>query len=362
MKKIIFLFLIIFVSSLNAQIIVNDTIKTEKSTKLQLGPLFNSDYTLNFSVLANLKALLKDRSTNPANHWGMVKYIDSAGKQIEIPIKVKVRGNFRRLSENCTFPPLLLDFDIKKNNKTIFKQQDKLKLVTHCLKNDYIMEEYLVYKIYNLITENSFKARFANVTYQDSLGKRETETRRAFLIEDEDDLAKRIGRKVYKNVRLRQNQLDTIQMATVSVFEYLIGNTDWSVPFLHNIKILNAESKMPIPVPYDFDHSGIVNARYASPAAELVEIVSVKQRLYRGFTYSPGVFQKVFDNFKSVRPQIIALYKDNKNLEPSYIKYVLKYLDDFYKTIDNPKSVARDFVGQGLKNMQAGGVQIKGLK
>ncbi len=204
MKILSCLLFIICIGTANAQNITEDSVKIEKSTKLHLGPLFKSDDTLNFTLLANMKTLLRDRGSNPSNHWGMVKYLDSSNEQIEIPIKLKVRGNFRRLSENCSFPPLLLDFDKKKDDKTIFKQQNKLKLVTHCLKNDYIMEEYLVYKIYSLITENSFKARIANVTYQDSLGKRDQETRPAFLIEDDDDLAKRIGRKAYKTVRLRQ--------------------------------------------------------------------------------------------------------------------------------------------------------------
>jgi hypothetical protein len=339
-----------------------DTTGTAKIKKIHLGPLFKSDDTLNFTVFANLKPLIKDRGDTPNNHWGIVKYSDSTGKQVELPIKIKVRGNFRRMAANCSFPPFLLDFDKKKKEKSIFKQQNKLKLVTHCLKNDYIMQEYLVYKIYNLITENSFKARIAHVTYLDSASKRDTETRLAFLIEDDDDLAKRIKAKAYKKVRLRHNQVDSLQMATVSVFEYLIGNTDWSVPFRHNIKLYYKEGQMPTPIPYDFDHSGIVNASYATPAPELEQITSVKQRLYRGFAYSPSIFKSVFDNFKNVKTDIYKLYTGNKSFEPSYIKYVTKYLDDFYKIIDNKRDVENYIVGQGLKNMEAGGVQIKGYK
>jgi hypothetical protein len=115
-----------------------------------------------------------------------------------------------------------------------------------------------------------------------------------------------------------------------------------------------------IPIPYDFDHSGIVNANYAKPAEQLVQIKTVRERLYRGFAYSDEVFQKVFDKFRTAKPAIYALYKDNAELDPNYIKSTLKYLDDFYDTIESPKAVKRVFVEQGLQNMEAGGVQIKG--
>lgn len=362
MKKILiaFLFLIPFFGI--CQSVNTDSTLTPKIKKVKFGPLFKNDDTLNFTVYANLKPLLKDRGDNPQNHWGTVKYINHKNKWVEIPIKVCVRGNFRRMTQNCTFPPLLLDFNKKKKGNSIFNKQNKLKLVTHCLKKDYIMEEYLVYKIYNLITENSFKTRIANVTYEDSAGKQGTQTRLAFLLEDDDDLAKRIQTKHLKNVKLRQNQVDTLKMATLSVFEYMIGNTDWSVPFQHNIKLYYKKGSKAIPIPYDFDHSGIVNAHYAKPAEQLTEIRSVRERLYRGFAYSPDIFQLVFERFKALKPDIYALYIDNQELEPNYIKSTLKYLDEFYDIIDNSKQVKREFIEQGLKNMGPGSIQIQGLK
>ena len=358
MRKTLAFWMLFFAFVANAQSLKTDSTLVPKLKKVKFGPLFKSDDTLIFTVFANLKPLLKDRGDDPKNHWGMVKYINHKNVLVNIPMKVKVRGNFRRMVQNCSFPPLLLDFSKKKKDKSIFKKQNKLKLVTHCLKNDYIMEEYLVYKIYNLITENSFKARIANVTYEDSSGKQASQTRLAFLIEDDEDLGKRIHTKLMKNVKLRQNQVDTLKMATVSVFEYLIGNTDWSVTFMHNIKLYQPKGKMPIPIPYDFDHSGIVDAHYAKPAEQLIEINSVRERLYRGYAYSPEVFSQVFEKFKAIKPQIYALYKDNIELESWYIKYTLKYLDDFYKDIENPKTVKRVFIEQGFKNMEAGGVQI----
>lgn len=330
-----------------------------KEEKNNFGTLFTSTDTLNISITTNLKTLLRDRGTKPIYHYGNVNYKTAKGKNVDLPIKIRVRGNFRKDPSNCFFPPLLLNFDKKNKGNSIFNQQNKLKLVTHCLQRDYIVKEELIYKIYNLLSESSFKSRLAMVTYIDSLGKKKPDLRPAFFIEDETILAKRLLAKPYQKVRLRQDQLDTLTMATISVFEFMIGNTDWSVPYQHNIKVFYKENAMPIPVPYDFDHSGLVNTSYANPAEEL-NLSSVKERLFRGIYFSPEILNKVFENFKNQKENIYKLYIGNTKLEPSYIKYATGYLDDFYEIIANERKVKNQIVEQGIKNTH-GGVVIKGL-
>lgn len=342
------------------QPVVGDTAKVEKISKF--GPLFKNEDIIQLKLITNLKTLQKDRGEKPVNHWGQLLYARKKKGYITIPIKLKVRGNFRRLTTNCVFPPLLLDLPMKKDKNSIFERQNRLKLVTHCQTDDYIFHEYMVYRMYNLITNYSFRARLAQVTYEDSTGKREPQTKYAFLIEDDDDLAKRNGAKIYNLKQTAMSSVDSLNMATVAVFEYLIGNTDWSVPFMHNIKLLakKGEKGYPIPVPYDFDHAGIVEAPYAQPAEQL-ELASVRDRLYRGITYSPEVLNQVFDKFRKAKPEIYALYETYPKLKPNYVKRTLRYLDEFYKTIDNPKEVKRVFVYGGGKG-KGTGVVIKGLK
>jgi hypothetical protein len=338
-----------------------DTTKTDttKSGK-HLGPLFKHDTMLVFTIVANMKPLLRDRGDKPIDHLAVLKYARKKKAPIDIPIKIKVRGNFRRQTANCEFPPLLIDIDKQKKKNSVFDYQNHLKLITHCVNEEYIFQEYMVYKIYNLLTDYSFKARLARVTYQDSAAKRPTETKMAFLLEDETDLAKRNSLKMYELKQLRAEQLDSLAMARLSVFEYLIGNTDWSVPFLHNIKLLTNGVSLPVPVPYDFDHSGIVAAKYAAPS-EALPIISVRERLYRGIAYPLPIFEQVFAQFRTLRPQIYALYENNSLLQPNYVKKTVKYLDEFYEVINNPKAVKREFVDVGTEN-QAGGAVIKGLK
>lgn len=334
------------------------TAAPKDTTKLHLGPLFKKDELLELTVVTNLKTLMKDRGEKPINHWAMIQYTTKKEKPVSLKIKVKVRGNFRKSPANCSFPPLLLDIPSKKDKNTIFERQNRLKLVTHCQNEEYIFQEYLVYKVFNLLSDYSFKARLAKVTYVDSAGKKEPQTRYAFLLEDENFLAKRNRAKLFKLKNTSMTRTDSLQMATVAVFEYLIGNTDWSVPYLHNIRLLYTPDDRLMPVPYDFDHSGIVEAKYARPP-ELLELSSVRERLYRGITYPPTLLQQVFDKFRQIKPQLYALYQENPALNPGYVKRTTRYLDDFYEVINDPKAVKKFFILGGGKDNA--GVVIKGL-
>lgn len=318
--------------------------------------LFNRSDELAFTLTAaNLRVLLKDRGERPVTHLATMTYSDEKGP-VNLPLTLKVRGNFRRNRANCPFPPLLIDLPKKKLKKTLFAHQNKLKLVTHCQVDEWVVREYLVYKLYNLLTDVSFRAQLARVTYADSLGKIAPETHWAFLLEDDDDLAKRNGAKISTLKQINMGYTDSLSTATVAVFEYMIGNTDWSLPFLHNIRLLDNGKNRLMPVPYDFDHSGIVGAAYARPAEQL-EISSVKERLYRGIAYPMPLFQQVFDRFNELKPQFYALYQNDSRLDKTYVKRTLRYLDEFYSLINKPSSAKAIF-----KPNDQSGTLIKGLK
>jgi hypothetical protein len=330
------------------------------STKLKAQPLFEADDIISFKLRANMRVLLKDRGDKPANHPAVLTY---GGDQnpVSLPVKLKVRGNFRRNTNNCSFPPLLVDFPKKKGKGTLFTNQNQLKLITHCQSDEYVVREYLLYQVYNLLSDLSFKARLAQVTYEDSTGKRPSQTKFAFLLEDDDSVAKRNGTTNIEKTKINMVFADSLIMATVAVFEYMIGNTDWSVPFLHNIKLVKREGYLhPIPIPYDFDHAGIVEAPYALPAEQL-NLQSVRERLYRGYSYPEALFRQVFDRFIAQKPKIYALYQQNPYLDKTYVKRTLSYLDDFYKQITNERMIQSQFIEQGLRN-QKNVLSIRGLK
>lgn len=329
------------------------------STKATPKSLFKADDVFDLKLKTNMPELLKDRGNVTASHSATIVYTGGKRKPFELPVKVSVRGNFRRDAHNCKFPPLLLDFAKKQVKKTPFERHDRLKLVTHCLSDEYVVREYLVYKMYNVLTDYSFRARLIRVTYEDATGKRAPDTKYAFFLEDETALARRNVATAVKLKQFNMASVDSLQMAMVAIFEYMIGNTDWSVPYLHNIRLLASKKRaMPRPVPYDFDHAGIVEATYAKPAEQL-EISSVRERLYRGQRYPEAILNKVFKKFKKHKASLYALYQNNPALDKSYVKRTLKYLDQFYELIDKPKQVKIVFLD---KSKNKDNVVIKGLK
>ena len=175
----------------------------------------------------------------------------------------------------------------------------------------------------------------ARVTYADSLGKRAPETHWAFLLEDDSDVTKRTNMQVSNLKQTNMAYADSVSMAMVTVFEYMIGNSDWSVPYLHNIRLFSNGQRGVLPVPYDFDYSGIMETSYAIPPEEL-GIASVRERIYRGLAYPMPIFEQVFSKFNQVKPQFYALYQTDNRLDKGYVKRTLKYLDEFYAVINKP--------------------------
>ena len=324
--------------------------------------LFDSDEILSITLKGNIRELLNDRADKPASHPVTLYYRDKDSNEVNIPVQMKTRGHFRKLKENCKYPPLQISFPADVDRlSVVFKGQTKLKLVMPCTGDDYVVREWLVYKIYNLLTPQSFKARLVRITLQDIKSKKQQGPFYGFLIENEKHMAERNKATVVEQ-KLRPEATKQDVFLTMAVFQYLIGNTDWSVQYLQNIKLLKTGSSAQlITVPYDFDHSGIVNAPYAQPAEELM-MKSVQERRYRGYCIKDmKLFEKPIALFYRSKSDIYNLYTKSNLLDEKYIKSITKYLDEFYATINDPKSWQKDFAYPCDKN-GTGNVVIKGLK
>jgi hypothetical protein len=333
-----------FLIVLLASIICSNILLAQNKTKTkkekdpdepQLGALFKSKEILNFDLLADFKKIKNDRGENTSKHKATVRLVNRSAKTVNIPITLKVRGKFRKATENCSFPPLLMDFDKKADHKAAFKSQNKLKLVTHCSSKSYNEREYLVYELYNIISDESFKARPAQINYIDSSNNK-TETYSAFLLEDAEDLGIRKNLKLLDNVRMQHRLIDTTNMAKLALFQFMIGNTDWSLPYMHNIEVYQKDSTTFYAIPYDFDHSGLVNANYANPNPEL-GITNVRERLYRSISFPKSTLDTVFEHYSTKKAEIIKLYAENKTIDDSYRKYAISYIESFYKELDKPQ-------------------------
>jgi hypothetical protein len=268
------------------------------------------------------------------------------GTAINDQILLEVRGHFRH--DYCYFPPLKLIF--KTNTSSALYPLKSLKLVSQCKGfgdyDQYLLKEFIIYKIYNLITDMSFRVRLLNLNLKDSSGKKKTVNDLAFLIEDIKDVAKRNNCKEWGSQPLNTESTNRRQMTIVAVFEYMIGNTDYGVSVNHNTKlIVNTGDSLSRPsvVPYDFDYSGLVNTEYAVPDEKL-EIENVRQRLYRGFPRTMDELNEVLDIFKKEKKSIYATINNFNLLTPASKRQMTSYLDEFYETINNPSDVKFTFI------------------
>lgn len=321
--------------------------------------LFDAEDVLQLKLSGNIRALFNDRENNSKYHPLLLTYKE-ADRDVSIPLKAKTRGNFRRARGNCSYPPLLLNFQKATNVKTLFQEQDKTKLVMPCRDDQYVIREYLVYKLYNLITPQSYKARLAKVVFYDSARNKETGNFYTFLLEEDEQMAKRNSTHILERKMVQGESTETETFLKMAVFQYMIGNTDWSVPYLHNIRLLSFDAQtIPSVVPYDFDHAGIVDAPYALPPEQL-ELRSTQDRRFRGYCITDmKTFDGVIATFNRLRKDIYSVYTSCPLLDSRYIGATSKFLDEFYNTINDPKKVKAAFSYPCQQRTQ---IMIRGLE
>jgi len=316
-------------------------------------PLFASHELLNITLRGDFKTILDDIGDERTEHTAMLEYVEN-GDTVVLNVKIMTRGNFRRDDDNCVFPPLKLNFIKKQVKGTLFDGMDKVKLVTHCRPNSkayrqYNIGEYLAYRIYNIITDTSFRVRPAIINYIDEPSGKKSQESNAFFIEPDDVLADRIGGKEYKKKYVFQDSTRYDHMTRLAIFQYLIGNTDWAVSTLHNIKLFQTDTAKPAyAIPYDFDWSGTVNTVYAKPLPRF-ELETVSDRLFRGYCRSMQEFKEQFEYFRAKKAEIYGLYEDYEPLGKRQRKDALNYFDDFYEIIDNDNLIQIDFLDRCLR-------------
>lgn len=342
-----------------AAVLLSVTVQGQDKIK---SSLFENEDILEFTLRGSLKKLLNNRSDQSPYYPMSLLFNNGKNNEQSIPVEAKTRGHSRKLLNNCSYPPLLLHFiksDQLKNS--MFSEQNKIKLVMPCKGDEYVVKEWLVYKLYNLLTPLSFKARLVKVKLEDTQKPKNIPSFYGILLEEEKQLAKRNDLvAISRNSNPRNTDKETFLL--MAVFEYLIGNTDWSVEFQQNIKLIAKDSvSIPFTVPYDFDNSGIVSAPYGKPAEEL-ELASVNERRYRGYCITDmKVFNETINKFNLLKKDIYQLYYNCKLLDSKSIKQTTAFLDKFYATINNSGAWQKYFSYPCDPN-GTGNVIIKGLK
>ena len=314
---------------------------------------FEEESTVNATLEMDLKDLLAKKAPDrflPAT----ISFTTKDGTTITEKIEASVRGNFRR--ETCFMPGLKLNFK-KDTNSSLYKFKE-LKLSNGCNTGDesgqLVVKEFLAYKMYNLLTDMSLRVRFMNVSFKDVSGKKKPYTQYAFLIEDVDEMAKRNNMVEIEGTQYNTEQTNRDQMTIVTLFEYLIANTDWSVPAYHNVKLIGPKDvtgTRPYVVAYDFDICGFVDPPYATIDEQLQEqISSVRERLNRGFPRTMEELKIAVKLYNDKKEKIIGMIKSNEYLSSKEKSKSVSYVEDFYKIINNDRDLQRIFVDGGRKN------------
>ncbi len=308
--------------------------------------LFSSETILRFSLETDLEALKKDRSEESEERPARILIMGSGGERVEVPLQVRTRGRFRLQENICSFPPIRLNLQKGEPRGTVFDGQDKLKLVTHC--HDWAsfeqnsLEEALVYRIYNQLTDVSFRVQMVEITYLDTGGKNDPLIRMGFLIEDEDAMAARVGGMILDVPGAPATDFEPEQMGMMFLFQYMIGNIDWSTANAQNLSVIRIGTDH-FAVPYDFDWSGLVDAPYVGPSP-LTERLhdSVRERLYLGTCWDLIDFQGVLALFEEKKEAILSTIQTLPGLTDSNISSASEYIEEFFELISDPVRAERD--------------------
>ncbi|MCO4810797.1 MAG: hypothetical protein KC572_04290 [Gammaproteobacteria bacterium] len=319
--------------------------------KQEPDPLFRSDEILSMTITAPLTTLVRER---PKDDYlpGVIQYTQADGTVVQLDLEIRTRGHFRH--EICDYPPLLLNLRKKQTNGTVFDQQNKLKLVIHCKYSEryeqIVLREYLAYRLLNAVTDMSFRVRLLRVKFVNTEGDDGAQERYAFLIEHKNRLGARYGLEDLKVERTTVAAIQPDRLNLTSVFEFLIGNTDFSPVAgapdegcCHNYVLFGNGTDPIIAIPYDFDQSGFVDAPYAA-ANKRFRIRSVRQRVYRGRCGNNEYVEASLTRFRDRRDVIYTLVLNQEGLESRERKELIRYIDDFYELIDDPRAIERKII------------------
>jgi hypothetical protein len=311
-----------------------DSLKSKPSK--MVSAIFLEDQILPIKLSYSIKDIKKN--TNDTTYINSTLTFQSKADSWQtIPIELRARGNYRL--KNCYFPPLKIKLKKSDTKNTIFEGNKTLKFVLPCLiqsdNDDNVIKEYLAYKLFEIISPYHFKTRLIDVALEELKGKKTREHEiKGFLIEDDKTLAKRLDGKVYDRFMhpLNHEALFSIRNA---FFQFMIGNTDFSQAYQHNMKVVYIDKEM-IPIPYDFDMSGFVNCSYAVVSqiqGESLGMTSVTQRKYRGFKRDFALFEQVRKEYLSNKLKMLAIldtnksyFKDSKEFSTAR-EYVLSFFD-----------------------------------
>lgn len=317
-------------------------------------PLFAEDTILHVSMPVDFSKLCRPRETEGCDFTPTVlTYGTRDEEKRSMPVEIKVRGGWRSLSRNCSTPLLWVRFAEDQVAGTPFEGQSLLPLTTHCGKGisvewlshrirreDFaqnLLREFLAHRIYNLLTDLSLRARLVRITYPRDPDRPDRYIEHyAFFTEHFESAAARTGNEYLPRGSFDPSRLDARSGARMAVFQFMIGNTDWSIARERNTMLLQDGAGNQLPVPYDLDMSGLVDSGYAGPPPGL-PIESVRERYFLGYCQPGTDWDALFAEFNDRKTAILALSSRVPALNRASQRWVQRYLGSFFDILDSEK-------------------------
>ena len=263
-------------------------------------------------------------------------------------VRIKTRGTFRK--SYCSLPPFWLNINRSGIPSASLKGIKKIKIVSHCMKSadyqDYVLKEYLAYKIYQLISPYSFRVRLLHVNYIDTGRKNRQSEGWAFAIEPVETMAERLDAAIIENTKLSMARMNAGIMDRLSMYYYMTGNTDFSITGMHNVKIIRLNKPGPlgnIPVPYDFDFTGFVNTSYSSPA-DNVPLEKVTERYYVGPCRPEETFNGIIAAYFNTSDEIHSLLQSFEYMSLEQKLDMLRFIESFFDEISQENFIRENIM------------------
>lgn len=314
--------------------------------------LFDSHTVLKLSMKVDFKSLCRPRESEDCDYAPTELTYFAGDREHIIPVEIIVRGGWRSLASNCNVPLLFIRFPEQEIRGTPFEGQTSLPLTTHCGRSNalkgyagggnytsyeqFLLKEYLAYRMYNEISDMSLQVRLVSIRYQDPEKPGRSKKFFAFFTEHFKSLAERSQTKLLPRRSFDHQALDTRQADILALFQFMIGNTDWSIVRQRNTILLQRDDGSQVPVPYDLDMSGLVNAPYAGPPPGL-PIDTVKERYYLGFCH-PGIeWDSLFQEFLPRQERLLSLGDEIEGLFKRERKSSERYVKKFFTILETPE-------------------------
>jgi len=333
-KKNIFILVLIFIIICSIPFIIQ-IVKPKKKNK-QTNQLFNSDSLLNICLLFDNDVFVSNNEGKRYYHFATISYSDFQNKVKSRTVKIKLHGQFRTDTNYCNMPQLKISFDKDLKYNDLFDNINNVYLIFPCQKNileyeQYLVQEYLLYKMYNILTDNSFKVRLVSLKLINIGEKKDTIQTYAFFRETEEDLAKRLNAKLLKTLPVEIDKVNDLLMDKISIFQYIIGNDDWSLEAMHNIKIIKKADNILYPIPYDFDFCGLISTPYTD-----YDSLDFYNNIEINYFSNKNIIDYLTDFYDNKKDSCLLLFEKNNEL---LIKNKLKSVNFLKNNFKNLKKL-----------------------